>query len=66
MVSGSRRFAESEEIYLLFADETLGPFAREQAARLLSDGTIDRNSLAKIGLHGRVFPARVLTQHLGE
>lgn len=49
-----------DEIYVECADVTLGPYSREQAARLVAEGEIDPNWLARVGLDGRVFPAKLL------
>ncbi len=51
-----------EEVYLLRANELLGPYPREQAERFLEDGSIGENELVKIGLDGRPFPAAILSR----
>lgn len=55
---------EKQEVYVLHAGETLGPYTREQVARLISDGSMDSESLVKIGPHGKVFLAAILNENI--
>ena len=58
----NRKMSDDDEIYVLRAGVTSRPYTREEAIKLLADGTIDDNTLVRIGLEGKVFPARMLTQ----
>ena len=51
-----------EDVYLLRANELLGPYPREEAERLLEDGSIGVNELVKLGREGRPFPAAMLSR----
>jgi len=48
----NRKMSDDDEIYVLRAGVNSGPYAREEAIKLLADGTIDDNTLVRIGLEG--------------
>jgi hypothetical protein len=55
---------ENQDLYVLQDGETLGPYTRDQLASMISDGSMDSESLVKIGPQGKVFSAAILKEDM--
>lgn len=49
-----------KDVYVLKAEQLLGPYSQSQIANMISNGLLDPRTMVKFGQNGKVFPAATL------